>query len=374
MTTFAVIAGGGTSGHVLPAIAIAEALIDSGVDLAHIYYTGAVRGVETDLIPPTEIRHRFFEVVGLQRSFSVAAIKTNARFLPKLLKARRQAIKLFTDEQPQVVVSVGGYASLPAVLAARKLHIPVVVVSYDRIPGRSSRITSRFAQATAVAFPTSELPRAVTTGAPVRRAIRNVDRHMHRNDARQRLGISQEAFFIGVIGGSLGSLVLNTAVSEFVKQFQDDEQLAVRHVVGPRFMKSYANPLVNTEAKMTYQVVSYEENMVDVYAAVDLLIGRGGAGTIADVATTGVPAILIPWKDAADDHQTANVKYLSDNGAAILLTEENLLNSLSKTIMELRDHPEDLSKISQLAYEMGTVNRQGKIADVIKSVTHGRVV
>ena len=368
MTTFAVIAGGGTSGHVLPAIAIAEALTDSGVDLAQVYYTGAKRGVETELVPPTGIRHSFFDVVGLQRSISLASLKSNLVFVPKLLTARREAIKLFAAERPQVVVSVGGYASLPAVLAARKLDIPIVVVSYDRIPGRSSKLTSRFAQATAVAFPSSDLPRAVTTGAPVRRVIRNVDRRIHREDARRRLGISQEAFFIGVIGGSLGSLMLNTAISEFVRQFHGDPHLAIRHVVGPRFMKSYSRPIVDAAAAITYQVVAYEDNMADIYAGVDVLIGRGGAGTIADVATTGVPAILIPWKDAADDHQSANVRYLSDVGAAILVNEEDVASTLVKIIVNLRAHPDELGKISHQAYEMGAVNRQGKIAEVIKDV------
>lgn len=373
MTTFAVIAGGGTSGHVLPAIAIAEALTDGGVDLAQVYYTGAKRGVETELVPPTGIRHSFFDVVGLQRSISLASLKSNLVFVPKLLTARREAIKLFAAERPQVVVSVGGYASLPAVLAARKLDIPVVVVSYDRIPGRSSKLTSRFAQATAVAFPSSDLPRAVTTGAPVRRVIRNVDRRIHREDARRRLGISQDSFFIGVIGGSLGSLMLNTAISEFVKQFQGDSNLAIRHVVGPRFMKSYSRPFVDADAAITYQVVAYEDNMADIYAGVDVLIGRGGAGTIADVATTGVPAILIPWKDAADDHQSANVRYLSDVGAAILVNEENVASTLVKIIVNLRAHPEELGKISHQAYEMGAVNRQGKIAEVIKDVANRHV-
>lgn len=373
MTTFAVIAGGGTSGHVLPAIAIAEALADSGVDLAQIYYTGAKRGVETELVPAAGIRHSFFDVVGLQRSISVASLKSNFVFAPKLLKARREAIKLFAAERPQVVVSVGGYASLPAVLAARKLDVPVVVVSYDRIPGRSSKLTSRFAQATAVAFPSSDLPRAITTGAPVRRVIRNIDRRLHREDARRRLGISPDSFFIGVIGGSLGSLMLNTAISEFVKQFQSDPHLAIRHVVGPRFMKTYTSPIVEAEAAVTYQVVAYEDNMADMYAGVDVLIGRGGAGTIADVATTGVPAILIPWKGAADDHQSANVRYLSDNGAAILIDEVDVTNSLAKIIVNLRSHPEELEKISHQAYEMGTVNRQGKIAEVIKNVANRHV-
>ena len=374
MTTFAVIAGGGTSGHVLPALAIAESLVDSGIDLQQIYYTGAQRGIETELIPPSGIRHSFFDVVGLQRSFSAKALRNNIAFLPRLLRARRRAVALFKEELPKVVVSVGGYASLPAVLAARKLDIPIVVVSYDRIPGRSSKMTSRFAQATAVAFPSSELRRAVMTGAPVRRVIRNIDRAQGRSAARRRLGISDESFFIGVIGGSLGSLMLNNAVSEFVKEFQDDSQLALRHVVGPRFMKSYENPLANSEVAMTYQVVAYEENMADIYASVDLLIGRGGAGTIADVATTGVPSILIPWKGAADDHQTANVRYLSENGAAILLDEDFVASDLSKIIRELRSDSEKLQQISARAFEIGEVNRQGTIASVIQDVANGHSV
>ena len=374
MTTFAVIAGGGTSGHVLPAIAIAESLVDSGIDLQQVYYTGAQRGIETALIPPTGIRHAFFDVVGLHRSFSVKAMRNNCSFASRILKARRQAIVLFKNELPQVVVSVGGYASLPAVLAARKLDIPIVVVSYDRTPGRSSKLTSHFAQATAVAFPSSQLRRAVMTGAPVRRGIRNIDRVQDRSAARRRLGIADDAFFIGVIGGSLGSLMLNNATREFVKEFKDDSQLALRHVVGPRFMKSYVNPLAGTEATMTYQVVAYEENMADIYASVDLLIGRGGAGTIADVAAAGVPAILIPWKDAADDHQTANVQYLSGSGAAILLVEERVESELSKIISELRSDPEKLQQISAQAFEIGELNRHGTIAAVIRDVADGRSV
>jgi UDP-N-acetylglucosamine--N-acetylmuramyl-(pentapeptide) pyrophosphoryl-undecaprenol N-acetylglucosamine transferase len=177
-----------------------------------------------------------------------------------------------------------------------------------------------------------------------------------------------------VIGGSLGSLMLNNAVSEFVKEFKDDSRLALRHVVGPRFMKSYANPLADTEARMTYQVVAYEENMADIYASVDLLIGRGGAGTIADVAAAGVPAILIPWKDAADDHQTANVQYLSESGAAILLVEERVESELSKLIAELRTDSEKLQQISAQAFAIGELNRHGTIAKVIQDVANGRNV
>ncbi|MFZ9427524.1 MAG: UDP-N-acetylglucosamine--N-acetylmuramyl-(pentapeptide) pyrophosphoryl-undecaprenol N-acetylglucosamine transferase, partial [Ilumatobacteraceae bacterium] len=172
MTRFAVIAGGGTAGHVLPALAIAESLVDHGHRPDEISYMGAQRGIETRLVPPTGFDHEFFDVVGLQRGFSLSSLRRNVGFVPKLMSARRAAIRSMRMNPPRVVVSVGGYASLPAVLAARHLKVPIVVVSYDRTPGRSSRITSRFAAATATAFPGSTLPRARWTGAPVRRAVR----------------------------------------------------------------------------------------------------------------------------------------------------------------------------------------------------------
>ena len=371
MTCRVVIAGGGTAGHVLPAIAIAESLIDLGLEKSDIHYTGARRGVETEMIPPTGLKATFFDVVGLQRRPSLRNIRMNAVFFSRLWRARRHALELFSRETPRVVVSVGGYASLPSVLAARKIGIPVVVVSYDRIPGRASRMTSKFAEVTAVAFPDSKLPRAVMTGAPVRRAVRQIDRPTDREAARVRLGISSDCFFVGVIGGSLGSLLLNNAVADYVREFQNDENLAVRHVVGPRFMKDYRSPLSTdpeTPAAIKYQVVAYEENMADVYAAVDLLIGRGGAGTIADVATSGTPAILIPWSGAADNHQLANVEYLSTRGAAVLLTEDRIGKELSETIEALRRNAELLRHIGERAYSIGEINRKGSIAELVVRV------
>ncbi|MFM7489433.1 MAG: UDP-N-acetylglucosamine--N-acetylmuramyl-(pentapeptide) pyrophosphoryl-undecaprenol N-acetylglucosamine transferase, partial [Actinomycetota bacterium] len=166
MTIHAVVTGGGTSGHVLPALAVIEALVDRGHPLESLRYFGAQRGVETRLVPPTGVPHTFFDVVGLQRSLD--RMSDNIGFFPRLLAARRRAIAMFKADRPRVVVSVGGYASLPAVLAARRLRIPIVVVSYDRRPGRSSEITARWATACAVAFPDSPLSRVRHNGAPVR--------------------------------------------------------------------------------------------------------------------------------------------------------------------------------------------------------------
>ncbi|HEU4840195.1 MAG TPA: glycosyltransferase, partial [Ilumatobacteraceae bacterium] len=178
--TFAVVTGGGTAGHVLPALAIAEALVDHGHDPTEIHYVGALRGIETRLLPATPFPHTFLDVTGLQRELNMANVRRNTTMVPKLVTARRAAVRLLRELAPRVVVSVGGYASLPAVLAARRLRIPVVVVSYDRRPGRASALTARIAAVAAVAYPDSPLPRAVVTGAPLRRHILAVDRARDR--------------------------------------------------------------------------------------------------------------------------------------------------------------------------------------------------
>ena len=210
--TFAVVTGGGTAGHVLPALAVAEQLVDRGHDSGEILYVGAQRGIETRLVPPTGFPHVFFDVVGVQRRLD----RANLGFLPKLARATASATTLLRERRPRVVVSVGGYASLPAVLAARRLHVPIVVVSYDRRPGRASQLAARFAAASAVSFPESGLPRAELTGAPLRRSVLAVDRERDRGSARAALGLPADRFVIVVAGGSLGSAALNEVVAAFV--------------------------------------------------------------------------------------------------------------------------------------------------------------
>lgn len=371
MTRFAVIAGGGTAGHVLPALAIAEGLVDSGHALDEIMYMGAERGIETRLVPPAGIDHRFFDVVGLQRGLSVSAFVRNLSFAPKLLRARRSAIRVMRRDRPRVVVSVGGYASLPAVLAARRLRVPVVVVSYDRSPGRSSRLTSRFASATATAFPGSGLPRARWTGAPVRRSVRTVDREGDRRVARERLGIPVDRFMVAVVGGSLGSRVLNRSVLALVGESSHDRSLAVFHVVGERFVDEHrGDGGLDRDGSdgVWYRVIGYEDRMSDVYAACDLLIGRGGAGTVADVATVGIPSVLVPWSGASDDHQRANVAWLSDEDAAVMLDEGEVATRLATVVGELRADSVRLDRLGSRARSLGEPNRRGAITELIEEV------
>ena len=365
--TFAVVTGGGTAGHVLPALAVADALVAAGRRPDEIHYVGCRRGIETRLLTETPYGHTFHDVVGVQRSLS----RRNLGFLPKMVRARRRAIEDFRADRPSVVVSVGGYASLPSVLAARSLGIPVVVVSYDRRPGRASRLAARRAAACAVAFDESPLPRAEVTGAPVRQEILDVDREAGRDAARRALGVDDDRFLVAVMGGSLGSGVLNSAIANYVRTHADDQGLAVRQVAGERFAEAIESA-GDGSSGIAHRVVGYESDMASVYAGADLLVGRGGASTVHEVAVTGIPSILVPWAGAADDHQTDNVEWLSEVGAAVLLGEDDIEASdgarLGEEIERLRTDDERRAALSAAARARGEVHRSGALAGLVERV------
>lgn len=361
---FAVVTGGGTAGHVLPALAVADALVAAGHAPDSVRYIGAQRGIETRLLPDTPYPHTFFDVVGFQRRLD----RRNVGFVPKMLRAARGATALLRSWRPAVVVSVGGYASMPAVLAARRLKIPVVVVSYDRTPGRASKVAARRAAACAVAFEGSPLPRARLTGAPVRQAILDVDRGaVARAAARSRLGVGDDRFLVAVMGGSQGSGVLNQAIADYAAAHHDDAGLAVRQIAGERF----AADITPVTGDIDHRVIPYEADMAAVYAACDVIVGRGGASTVHEVAVTGTPAVLVPWAASAEDHQTDNVRWLSEVGGAVLLPESDLTadpSRLGTIVEELRTDPARRAELATAAARRGEVHRSGALARLIEEV------
>lgn len=364
---FAVITGGGTSGHVLPALAIAERLAEAGHDPSSVRYVGARRGIERRLLPPTPFPSTFLDVIGLQRRIDPA----NLLFPVKLAAAVWTAFRLLGRWRPRVVVSVGGYASLPAVIAGWLRRVPIVVVSYDKRPGQSIRLAARLAVATADAFPDSALPRARCTGAPVRRSVLAVDRSAGRADARASLGIPDDRFAVAVIGGSLGSGVLNDAVAGLVERASERRDLAVRHVVGERFLAE-ASPARDGVDGILYQVIGYEEQMPLIYAAADVVIGRAGASTVAELAAAGVPSILVPWAGAAEDHQTENARTLGDAGGAVVIPEAELSSDrLLAEIDRLAADRPALERMEAAARARGEIHRSGELVRLIEEVAGG---
>ncbi len=362
--TFAVVTGGGTSGHVLAALAVAEGLVGAGHPVASVHYVGTTRGVETRLLPPTGHPYTLFDVVGLQRSIS----RRNLLFLPKLIRATWQARALLRRLRPKVVVNVGGYASFPATFAALLARIPVVIVSYDRRPGLVSKLLARGASAVAVAFPGSDLPNATLAGAPVRQRIVHVDRRRDRVTARAELDLPLDRFVVVVCCGSLGAQPVNDAVVEAVGRLADRRDLAVHHVVGDRFLDAAAPPRDGSDG-ILYRVIGYEERMPAVYAAADLLVTRAGAGTIAELGVVGAPAIVVPWPGAAENHQLDNARQLSDHGAAVLVEQRDLTaDRLVAEIERLMADPAALDAIAAAAHAAGEPARSGALAKLIEQV------
>ncbi len=367
-TAFAVITGGGTSGHVLPALAIADGLVAQGHRPDEIVYIGAKRGIETRLVPPTPYPHHFLDVVGLQRRLALS----NLAFPFKLLRAIVAASSLLRRLRPAVVVSVGGYASFPATFAARLRRIPIVVVSYDRIPGLATRVSARFATACAVAFEGSALRRARFTGAPVRRDLIVLDRGRERGAARSVLQLPDDRFVVAVFGGSLGSKVLNEAVAGMVELLVDRVDIAVWHVVGDRFLAGAANERSGQQGIM-YTVIGYEDHMVQVYAAADLMITRAGASTIAELATVGMPAVIVPWAGSADDHQSDNARILGSVEAAVVVPESELsARVLADLVVGYIGDPSALSALAAAAFAAGEAHRSGRLTTLIENTAEGR--
>lgn len=365
---FAVVTGGGTAGHVLPALAIADALVAAGHPASDVQYVGTERGVETRLLPATPFAHTFLDISGLQRSFSIDSIKRNLALPLRLLRSVRAATELLRNLQPSVVVNVGGYASFPATWAARRLGIPYVVVSYDRRPGLVSRRLAGRAAACAVAFPGSVLPKAELTGAPVRQEMVHLDRAARRASARMALGLPDDRFVVGVVCGSLGAATVNRVVTEFVEQHGSRNDLALYHVVGDRFLDGAAAPRDGASG-ILYRVTGYEQRMADLYSAADLMVTRAGAGTIAELAAGGVPAIVVPWPGAADNHQLDNAKVLADLGAAVLVEEADLtVQRLLSEIDAMCADPVRLQALAEAARAAGADHRSGRLVALIERV------
>ena len=369
-TTYAVITGGATSGHVVPALAIIELLVEAGHGRETLVYVGSDRGVETTLVPQTGIACVFLGVDGLQRGLSLAKIKRNLRMLPTMMRATQLATQVLVQHRPRVVVSVGGYVSAPICRAARHLKIPVVTCSYDSKPGIATKMQARYASAVAVAQMPSTLRGAQLTGAPVRAELRSLDRSASRGASRTRLGFSADAKLVVVMGGSLGSAVLNSATESLVAHMESLSSLnvSILHIAGSRYMEDQqlASEIKRSDGSIMYQRIAYSSNMDDVYAAADLVVARAGASTVAEIATVGIASILIPWKDAAENHQLTNAKILSNQGGAVLLEESRLNDEVfQRQIIELVTDDAKRMQISQAARKLGDVHRNCSIAQVI---------
>lgn len=366
-TTRVVICGGGTSGHVLPAVAIAEMLEDEGIHFENIHFVGVQRGIDENILSQTQYPFTLLNVVGAKLQLSPKAVFQNVRMLLLLHKATRRSIKLMKEMLPNVVVSVGGYGSLAPMQAAKKLGIRRVVVSYDSQPGLATKCQARHAHLVTKSHLHSPLTNAVLVGAPIRRHLRQAGQSKidtsTKNAACAVLGIPLHQFVVVVMGGSLGSALLNSVTDEL----RHNEKLSSvfwYHIVGNRYLENGAAKTLTNCIQ-----VGYETRMQQVYQAADLVVTRAGASTIGEISTLGVASILVPWAGAADNHQDQNAHLLSDVGGAVLISEEFFTaQKAEEAISDLLQHVEKLADLRKNAYLAGQLNRKAELGSLIATV------
>jgi len=356
-----VVAGGGTGGHVVPALAVAQALVERGHPPESIHFVGSARGMEARLVPAAGFPITLLPGRGIPRRLNLTALAAAL----SLVVAAARAILLLGRRRPGVVLAVGGYASLPCALAAVILRVPLVLQEQNYTPGSSNRLVGRFARAAAVAFPGTDLPRAVVTGRPVPAEIEAVDRSpAGRRLARRDLGLPETGLVIGVTGGSLGALSVNRAVVDLAGRWADRSGLAIYHVIGSRDFVGLARP---RPGGLVYLPVEYESRMPLLLSAADVMIGRSG-GWVAELAAAGVPAVLVPLPNAPGDHQTGNARAMEKAGAAVMLADADCTGAaLGTTLEPLLSDPDRLEAMAAAARSLGRPGAAGRVADLVEA-------
>jgi undecaprenyldiphospho-muramoylpentapeptide beta-N-acetylglucosaminyltransferase len=318
--SFAIVTGGGTAGHVLPALAIADALVAAGRDRATIHYAGSERGIEARLVPPTGYPMTLLPGRGIQRRLTLA----NVGAVWGLVVAAVRALGLVGRLRPQVVIAVGGYASVAVGLAAVVRRVPLVVAEQNVVPGAANRLLARMAKASAVSFEGTPLPRAVVTGNPIRAEVAAIDPNRDHAAARRAFGVGEGRRLLLVVGGSLGALRINEAVLAALPRLAGRRDLAIHHVVGRRDWEVITAATPTDLGELEYRAVAYEDDMAGAMAAADVAVCRSGSSTCFEVAAVGLPTILVPSPYVTADQQARNAAPLVAAGAAVLVRDQEL--------------------------------------------------
>jgi UDP-N-acetylglucosamine--N-acetylmuramyl-(pentapeptide) pyrophosphoryl-undecaprenol N-acetylglucosamine transferase len=309
-----VIAAGGTAGHVVPALAVADALRAEG---AEVSFLGADDRAEAELVPAAGYEIDLLRLRGLDRGNPVRAAGA-LRLAAAAVPAARRALR---ERGAQAVLGGGGYVAGPAGLAALSLGLPLVLTEADRHLGLTNRLLARRARRVCLAFPIPgrEGERYLVTGRPVPAAIGSAD----RDRARERFGIASDDRCLLVFGGSQGAHSINCCALEAFAGAAADRDFCVLHISGTRDYDEARERLAAGGDAGRYVLLAYEPNLADALAASDLVLARSG-GSIFEIAAAGRPAILVPYPHAAGRHQHANAAWMAEAGAAVVVEDSEL--------------------------------------------------
>lgn len=375
MSPTVLFAGGGTAGHVFPAIAVAQELCRLEPDLEPVF-VGVADRLEATLVPQAGFRLHHIEAVAIPRRPSprLAGVPFALR------RSVRRCVELLREERAGAAVTFGGYVSFPVARAAWREQLPLIVHEQNAIPGLANRVAARWADTVAVTFPGSadrfrHPERTAVTGDPVREDVRDLDLGAARREARTRLGLDPDRPTLLVFGGSQGARRINQAIVEAHGQWELTD-LQVLHAAGRAAYDDTARAWAQARERHAgphVQVVPFLDQMADAYAAADVVLCRAGATSIAELTVLGLPSVLVPYPHATADHQAANAAALAAIGGATVVADADLDGAaLVAAVQPLLRDPEQRATMARAARAFGRPDAATTLARLVLSHLGGR--
>lgn len=357
------VSGGGTGGHIYPALSIIEALAGRGEELEFLY-VGTRQGLEADLVPRLGIPFHEIEVRGLMGKSAPDLV----RGMWSLVQGSRQALAVLRGFRPDVVVGTGGYVSGPICCLAALMGVPVLIQEQNAFPGLTNRWLSRWARIVALPFEDARRhfpPRAQTmvTGNPVRREIADAGREA----AREQLGLDPQVTMMLIMSGSRGARLVNEAAAGMLRALAGLSGLEVYFITGRDHYQRVLELLGSDWGEQPrIHVRPYVHEMAQLLAAADLVVARAGGVTLAEITVRGLPSILVPSPHVTHNHQEANAEVLRRNGAALVIREEDLTAArLQEAVSGLLSDPISRAEMASRARELGRPDAAKVIAGLV---------
>lgn len=357
-----IVSGGGTGGHIFPAISIANAIRDIRPD-ADILFVGALGRMEMQRVPAAGYRIEGLPIAGFNRK----NLFKNFSVLLKILKSQRLAKKIIRDFKPQVVVGVGGYASGPTLKVAAKMGIPTLLQEQNSYAGVTNKLLAKSARRICVAYDGMErffpAEKIIKTGNPVRQNL--LDNKVSRDEAIAHFGLDPKRRTILIIGGSLGARTMNESVLQHLEDIRRNQKVQFIWQTGKYYSQQISEALAKEDAVENLFVADFVSDMDKAYAAADLVISRAGASSISELCLLGKPCILVPSPNVAEDHQTKNALALSTRSAAILVKDSEAPNTLITLAMETVGDDAKLKDLSINVEKLAYHNSAQTIAEEV---------
>jgi UDP-N-acetylglucosamine--N-acetylmuramyl-(pentapeptide) pyrophosphoryl-undecaprenol N-acetylglucosamine transferase len=357
----AVIACGGTGGHLFPGIAVAEVLREQGHEVMLFVSEKEVDALA--LSGHSDLRYEKLPTVGLPSPFSPAILGFLRRFNQSLSLCR----SIYRKFKPQVVLGMGGFTSTAPILAGRMRGVATFIHESNAIPGKANRLTGRIARAVLLGFKECApfFPRAQTevTGTPIRTELQRIE----RSAAREKLGLQRDLPTLLVMGGSQGATGINQAVIKALPSLRD-LPLQVIHLSGAREERLVADNYLRENIPAV--VAPFHHHMEVLYSAADVAVARSGAASLAELAFFSLPTILIPFPYAAEDHQTRNAEIFARAGAAMIIKEADLSGDLlARKVKELIGDPQKIRRMSESASRLAPKNAARLVVAAMEKYT-----